>query len=103
MKPHYVYMTTRCQPCFLSKQRKEQQARRQWMNDYKTERGCVDCGYNTHPAALDFDHVRGTKKFCIGHRVKCSRKKLLPEMAKCDIVCANCHRVRTEKRRVPCK
>ena len=24
--------------------------------------GCIDCGYNDHPKALTFDHVRGTKK-----------------------------------------
>lgn len=45
---------------------------------------------------MDFDHVRGTKKFAIStyaHAV--SSETLTKEIAKCDLVCANCHRERT--------
>lgn len=48
---------------------------------------------------MDFDHRPGeTKLFdiCLGYRY--SRKKLDAEIAKCDVVCANCHRDRTYKR-----
>lgn len=46
---------------------------------------------------MDFDHVRGKKKFDIGKAVllQVTMKELLAEIAKCEIVCANCHRVRT--------
>ena len=64
----------------------------------KLEHGCMDCGYNAHSAALDFDHVRGDKMQNIS---RCqSMEALLIEIAKCDVVCANCHRVRTWNRRV---
>lgn len=64
------------------------------------EKGCMDCGYNAHPAALEFDHVSGTKLFNIGEQVgKRSREKLWEEIAKCDVVCANCHNIRTAIRR----
>ncbi len=64
---------------------------------YKLEVGCADCGYNTDPAALDFDHVRGTK---IGSITSMRRSlyKVLDEIEKCEVVCANCHRIRTAER-----
>ena len=65
----------------------------------KVERGCVDCGYNRYPEALDFDHMPGEVKvkavtLMWGH----SWEKVLAEIAKCEIVCSNCHRHRTKLR-----
>ena len=60
----------------------------------------MDCGYNLHPAALEFDHVNGVKLFNIGEQIgSYSREKLWEEIAKCDVVCANCHAIRTTTRR----
>ena len=63
------------------------------------EKGCVDCGYNKHPAALDFDHRPGVdKKFELALGANRSLKAIQQEIAKCDVVCANCHRIRTVNR-----
>ncbi len=60
---------------------------------------CADCG-NCFPApAMDFDHVRGEKLMEVGGMWSWSRAKVLAEIAKCDLVCACCHRLRTEGRR----
>jgi hypothetical protein len=61
---------------------------------------CVDCGGEFHHAAMDFDHVRGDKDFCISNamRGQFSMKRLKNELRKCELVCSNCHRVRTYKR-----
>jgi hypothetical protein len=70
----------------------------EFVQAYKLERGCVDCGFKGHPAALEFDHLPGReKKFNISQRIAAAvdREALLAEMAKCEVVCANCHRVRT--------
>ena len=61
------------------------------------EHPCVDCG-ETDPIVLEFDHLRD-KKFSIakgwrGHEWQ----KVLDEIAKCEVVCANCHRRRTARR-----
>ncbi|CAN5491958.1 hypothetical protein BH23ACT9_BH23ACT9_25270 [soil metagenome] len=57
---------------------------------------CTDCGQRYETEQMDFDHVRGTKRFDIGAmRAIASRRTLLDEIAKCDVVCANCHRMRT--------
>ena len=59
---------------------------------------CLDCGGRFPACVMDFDHVRGEKKFSIAQRLFKSPKTLLVEIEKCEIVCSNCHRIRTEKR-----
>jgi hypothetical protein len=73
------------------------------IHQYQLERGCADCGYNAHPAALEFDHRPGTEKlFNVGEKIGAKDKQLIwDEIAKCDVVCANCHAIRTYNRRVP--
>lgn len=73
---------------------------RAFIDNLKLSRGCADCGYAEHPAALDFDHRPGEDKlYCVGALWGSSRATILAEAAKCDVVCANCHRIRTWKRR----
>ena len=71
-----------------------------FLNELKLEAGCADCGYRGHPAALDFDHLPGSSKIRgLARMLLVSRATLLAEIAKCEIVCANCHRIRTWNRR----
>lgn len=63
---------------------------------------CADCGHSYPPYVMDFDHVRGQKKFELSQfyvRLYTPRAELLEEIAKCDVVCANCHRERTWRHR----
>jgi len=69
------------------------------LDDIKLSSGCIDCGYNEHAEALDFDHVKGQKKFNVSIISTRSLESLMEEIAKCEVVCANCHRVRTKQRR----
>lgn len=78
--------------------RKKNDAHRAFLWDLKLISGCSDCGYLGHGAALDFDHVRGDKLFDLSKAVGRSRDNIEAEVAKCDIVCANCHRIRTYER-----
>jgi hypothetical protein len=49
---------------------------------------------------MDFDHARGRKLFNVGNKLtSVSLRRLRAEIAKCDIVCANCHRLRTQARK----
>src|SRR5690349_12006022 len=57
---------------------------------------CMDCGKFYPPYVMDFDHVRGEKKFDLS---RLSGKAVtLKEITKCELVCANCHRIRTHLR-----
>jgi hypothetical protein len=60
---------------------------------------CMDCGGSFPPECMDFDHVRGRKLFSVGMSLDHHPwPKLLVEIKKCDLVCANCHRIRTTRR-----
>ena len=64
-----------------------------FLAEYKIERGCVDCGYAKHHSALEFDHIKGNKKINV-----CFAKSItqaVKEIKKCEVVCSNCHRIRT--------
>ena len=76
-----------------------QRARRDMINAVKLERGCGNCGYRAHPAALQFNHISGTKDFNISQDTKRSLGKINNEIDKCEILCANCHSVHTYENR----
>lgn len=63
------------------------------------EKGCAVCGYAAHPAALDFNHMRGDKLFNVSQDPKVALQRLLDEIDKCDVLCANCHRIHTYENR----
>jgi hypothetical protein len=62
---------------------------------------CGDCGGRFQPCAMDFDHRDpGTKRSMVTRMIgRVGTERILAEVAKCDIVCANCHRLRTFDRR----
>lgn len=65
---------------------------------YKMSKGCSRCGYNEHPAALDLHHRDPNEKsFGISNRRNIAWSKLLTEIEKCDVLCANCHRIDSVK------
>lgn len=70
-------------------------SRREFLNAKKAV-PCAECGKKFPPVAMDFDHVRGTKKFNLSESAPMAG--LLDELAKCEVVCSNCHRVREANR-----
>jgi hypothetical protein len=67
----------------------------------KLGRGCADCGWRGWARGLDWDHVEGVKFGGIATLIANGRPwtEIEVEMAKCDVVCANCHRIRSAERR----
>ena len=69
---------------------------RQRLAEIKEESGCLDCNNKFPYYVLDFDHVRGKKVDNISKMVKWyNYDDILKEIKKCDVVCSNCHRIRT--------
>lgn len=68
------------------------------INILKSETPCADCGNTFHPICMDFDHVRGEKRQEVSRLVSDGHtwEILKEEIDKCDIVCANCHRIRSQ-------
>jgi hypothetical protein len=59
---------------------------------------CSDCNQSFKACQMDFDHVRGVKSGTVSQMLGLSEDALLAEIAKCELVCANCHRIRTYER-----
>lgn len=80
--------------------RKRRQRIREWVAQEKIRRGCLKCGYREHPFALDFAHRdRRTKEFDVASALRSgwSLERVQREAAKCDVLCANHHRIETFK------
>ena len=72
-----------------------------WLRDIKEGTPCTDCGLWYPHYVMDFDHLpQFTKDIGISVAValRWSREKIEAEIAKCEVVCANCHRIRTHER-----
>jgi hypothetical protein len=86
------------------KANKERRERgKQYVDELKRQ-PCSDCGVTYPPYVMDFDHARGEKSLNVS-RLRNGRlawSRLLAELDKCDVVCANCHRVRTRLRADAC-
>lgn len=64
----------------------------------KSSKPCLDCGVAYPYYVMDFDHRPGelkTADISVMIRAKMAYNSILTEISKCDLVCANCHRVRT--------
>ncbi len=74
----------------------KKKAIREWIQSQKN-RPCMDCGQRYPHYVMDFDHRPDEEKLYEPTRlyVQQSWKKARAEVAKCDVVCANCHRERT--------
>lgn len=81
--------------------RKGKKARQATSREYILELfkgGCVDCGI-TDPEVLEWDHLRDKEQLISKLLAEGpSKARLDKELAKCDLVCANCHKKRTYKR-----
>jgi 5-methylcytosine-specific restriction endonuclease McrA len=66
------------------------------IQEEKLKHGCVCCGYSAHACALDFDHIDPSDKIRdIAKMHTTSIPVLQKEMEKCQVLCANCHRIKT--------
>lgn len=83
--------------------------RRQWkakkpivvyIRTTKESNPCSDCKQFYPYYVMDFDHIQGQKLFKLGdaHQQNKTMQEVQQELSKCELVCANCHRVRSWKR-----
>ena len=80
--------------------------KRAFVDAHKGSTPCVDCGHVFPSCCMDYDHLPGKGKLATvsqmvgNHRY--STEDIRKEMSKCELVCANCHRIRTHlKRKMP--
>lgn len=74
---------------------------KKWFNEEAKNKPCADCGNQFPACCMDFDHLeQGTKTKTLANLVGdgYSKERILKEIEKCDLVCSNCHRIRTRDR-----
>lgn len=90
-----------CKSCRHINKSERKAAKREWMNEYKLERGCKRCGHGHEVTKLHFHHLDPLQKDAQpSHMVKddWSIGKMQGEIDKCIILCKTCHH---EEHRVP--
>lgn len=95
-----------CKQCAGNKnsvvKKKNKQIKRNFVKDLKDNKPCKDCGVCYPYYVMDFDHKpEFEKKLCVNQLTaqRATKEILLNEISKCDLVCSNCHRIRTHERR----
>lgn len=97
----YVMDGCRCDECkeySRSQYKKRTDPIRKMLRELKSV-PCLDCGVEYPFYVMQFDHVRGEKKFGVATGPYRKLEDLMEEIEKCEVVCANCHAIRTYKRR----
>lgn len=72
-----------------------------WYRELKHQKPCRDCGAVLHYCQLDFDHLpQYQKRFEVSQMVRLGyeKEKIVEEVRKCELVCKNCHALRTWRR-----
>ena len=95
-KRHYQ----RNKPAYIARNSVKKGQLRDFLHKYKEFHGCCDCGNKFPYYVLDFDHQDPNEKSYQPAKLAetGSWDKMLAEIAKCDVVCANCHRIRTHEK-----
>ena len=81
---------------YIAKAHKVTVKSREWLRSLRNK-PCFDCGGIFPPECMDFDHTGKDKEFNVGDAVRLgiSKQRILEEINKCELVCANCHRILT--------
>lgn len=85
---------------YLDRNARAYQRHRDLIRQMKS-RPCADCGVQYPYYVMDFDHRDSHEKlFELNSVARKTLLGILREIAKCDVVCSNCHRERTHRRRL---
>lgn len=85
-------LTSMCKACTQEYMKNKRISLKEQIDQYKTNIGCQKCG-DSRAYILDFHHNDPQEKeLTISAHTRRSFKNLLPEIQKCSVLCANCHR-----------
>src|SRR5262245_49879165 len=89
------YRRLRCRRCKRAKTNERRSALRRWLDEYKKALACERCGFADY-RALEFHHPGGKEKdFNVADMIRSgfSREAILREIARCIVLCSNCHQI----------
>ena len=99
-KQYYAENTEKHKSVVTYRANTERFRQRQMLIEYKESHPCTDCGLHFPYYVMDFDHLDGKKCNVSSMPGNWSDATIWDEVAKCELVCSNCHRIRTHTRRV---
>ncbi len=93
------HLTAHIKRQVASKSNMSREKKRKFLQDYKERIGCLDCGEMYPHYILEFDHLPEHDKIdTLSNLVSKSYDTILKELEKCEVVCSNCHNIRTYER-----
>jgi hypothetical protein len=99
-KEYYAEWYQKNKSWYLSKMRGQVHAKAIRMKELKESLPCTDCGGYYPYFMTDWDHIGTDKRKPVSRLRSCSWETVMAEVAKCELVCANCHRMRTHERNI---
>jgi hypothetical protein len=75
---------------------KQQELVRQYVLEYLLKHPCIDCG-NSNLLVLEFDHLDNKDHNVSALMRGYALEKVINEISKCEVRCANCHRIKTAR------
>lgn len=76
--------------------KRARQVKLEYVNSIKEQNHCTDCGKHYHYCQMQFDHIGDDKVDAVSRLIRSgSLVSIKLEIAKCELVCANCHALRT--------
>lgn len=86
---------------YAERRKRARREREQHVFDLKAAGSCVDCGQQYHPCQMQYDHIGTDKIASVSDLIRnATLAKVVAEIAKCELVCANCHSMRTWLRKI---
>jgi hypothetical protein len=83
---------------YLECNKRRRKELKEYIKRLKENTPCTDCGVNYHHYVMDFDHLESKEGLIKVFVSNNNRTGLEKELKKCEIVCSNCHRERTQRR-----
>ena len=83
---------------YLDRNRVNRAKLRKYVSDLKESKPCSDCGVSYPHYVMDFDHINNKEGLIIDFIRRYNKTALDLEIAKCELVCSNCHRIRSQNR-----
>jgi len=98
-----IYRRNKCKHCYRATKNQLREKYRQWIINYKKKQKCSKCDIADY-RVLEFHHKDkndNNKEFTIGDAIRKGQgfNRIKKEIAKCVVICANCHRILHYKER----
>ncbi|MEM6997967.1 MAG: hypothetical protein AAF413_03605 [Patescibacteria group bacterium] len=84
---------------YIDKAKRQKRNLKEKIYKLKESTPCTDCGQHYPHFVMDYDHLENKRASVSSLLNRGGPRKVMEEIKKCELVCANCHRIRTHSRK----